>query len=66
VKVVRDTHRPSSVHERRKQHLASWIRIGTDDRPDRPKEGSDHCSGGLHEDDRILSRTCQAGRGQRL
>jgi len=26
--------------------LASWIRIGADDSPNRSKEGNDHCSGG--------------------
>ena len=37
------------MHEAGEQYLASRIRVGTDDDPNRSKEGNGHCSGGIFE-----------------
>ena len=58
MQVVGDAHGPSSMHEAGEQYLASRIRVGADDNPNRSKEGNGHCSGGMLEErvDWIVSR----------
>ena len=61
MQIVRDADRPSGVHERREEYLASGVRIGPDNDPNRSKQGNGHCSGGfLESGDRIVSRSLNA------